>query len=166
MKNNNQSKQQLGLVDSPAFSTDDTTAYLAKDELAALENTFPSGKPINDDNNSNTFNFGVYRPQVQQQLNYEQWEQKVLREQRENFNNKTSLFQSSPTSSGAPNLVDDGVKPTAEQIEKLRKEESINQLSQRLALLQNSEQRLKKELERNLLVQRQLKDNLNEISQS
>ena len=165
MKNNNQSRQQLGLVDSPAFSTDDTENFLHQDELRALENTFPSGKPINDDRNNNNPTFsGVYRPQVQQQqLSYEQWEQKVLREQRENFNNKTSLFQSSPTNAGI-STVDDGVRPSQERIEQLRKEESINQLSQRLALLQNSEARLRKELERNLLVQREIKKNLDETT--
>ena len=166
MKNNNHSRQQLGLVDSPSLSTDNTQEYLLKDEQKPEENTFPSSKPINDDINNNSDVSGVYRHQVQQQqLSYEHWEQKVLREQRENFNNKTSLFQSSPTNAGI-STVDDGVRPSQERIEQLRKEESINQLSQRLALLQNSEVRLKKELERNLLVQREIKKNLNETTKS
>ena len=157
MKNNNQSKQQLGLVDSPAFSTDDTENFLHQDELRALENTFPSGKPLKDKTNITQDPSYIYTNNIT-----ETWEQFEART--EQGRQRGGVGNMKLTSSGIPSLVNDGVKPTAEQIEKLRKEESINQLSQRLALLQNSEQRLKKELERNLLVQREIKKNLDETT--
>ena len=161
MKNNNNNNQQsLGLVDSPAFSKDDTLAYLHRDELAALENTFPSGKPINDDrNNNNSFVPGVHRPQVQQQLNYEQWEQKVLREQRENFNNRTSLYNQSPVNSGAPNLPANN-KTTSEGLAKACKEHQQNELANKLAFVSNNITRLEKQLANFKAVKKTIEKNL------
>ena len=160
MKNNNHSRQQLGLVDSPSLSTDNTQEYLLKDEQKPEENTFPSSKPINDDINNNSDVSGVYRHQVQQQqLSYEHWEQKVLREQRENFNNRTSLYNQSPVNSGAPNLPANN-KTTSEGLAKACKEHQQNELANKLAFVSNNITRLEKQLANFKAVKKTIEKNL------
>ena len=157
--NNKQFENKLGLVDDIALATDNTTDYLLADEKPAEYSKQPSGKPLKDKTNITQDPSYIYTNNIT-----ETWEQFEART--EQGRQRGGVGNMKLTSSGIPSLVNDGVKPTAEQIEQLRKEESINQLSQRLALLQNSEARLRKELERNLLVQREIKKNLNETTKS
>lgn len=174
----NTPENKLGLVDNPVSQSIDNK-YMAQDEVKPVDNTFPTitPEPFYPDVNNSVQEYGEYQlsgvysnaPQslqgaAQDYEPFEQWEQKVLRQQKENLVNRTSIHMQPPTSSGAPFINEQPNKPSQEQIDALKKQQDINDIQQRLALLQQSSARLQKDLDRNHATQRVLIGRLEELN--
>lgn len=170
------------LVDNPTSEPIDNK-YMAQDSVKPVDNSFPTinPEPFQPDVNNPTLEYGSYEPKASafsdagragvvrtqdQDLTFEQWEEKVLRQQKENFVNRTSIHMTPPSSSGAPFINEEkhNKKSSPEQLNKLKREQDISDMTTRLSLLQNNEIRLQKELEKNRQVQVVLRQRLDELN--
>ena len=159
MKNNNQSKQHLGLVDSPSIAKDDTENFLHQDELAAIDAVRPSLQPQPEVYNQQIVDLPYQVSRNNKQESFEQWEARTLKTQKDNLINRTSLYNQSPVNSGAPNLPANN-KTTSEGLAKARKEHQQNELANKLAFVSNNITRLEKQLANFKAVKKTIEKNL------
>ena len=155
------------LVDNPSSNNgmDQAQEYLLQDEKAVIDG-LPATTPVDfyPDVNNPTIPYGEYQPRgvvgtTQDYEPFEQWEQKVLRQQKENLVNRTSIHMTPPQNSGI-NSIPEVPKSSPEKLEKLRKENTVSYLNNELRLLQAEHSKLMSKLTSLQERQRQIRERL------
>lgn len=149
MNNNNN-----WLVDNPSSNNgmDQAQEYLLQDEKAPVEVSQPSisPQPFFPDN-SVVQEYGEYELQginrSNDYENFEQWESRMQEEHRRSVIDG-GIWNRKLTTSGAPFINEEkhSKKSSPERVAELNKQQDINDIQQRLVLLQQSSARLQKDL--------------------
>lgn len=175
MNNNNLTEQfeSLGLVDSPTANLDvkNTAQYLQNETRPPLENSFPTTRPVAYQPDIQTMTVDYSHP-FQQGIrgvnsntpveSFEQAEARLNAENDEIYRNNRSIYSMPPSSSGGPNLKEE-VKPSKEQLETLRLQQTVKSLSERLRALQTEESNTLTRLSRTREALKLIKEDLAEL---
>ena len=151
--------QSLGLVDNPVFSTDDSEKFLHQDELAAIDAVQPSLQPQPKVYNQQIVDLPYQVSRNNEEENFEQWEARTLKTQKDNLTNRTSIYHQAPVSSGIPNIPENK-QTTSEGLAKARKEHEINELANKLAFVSNNIIRHEKQLANLKSIKKTIEKNL------
>ena len=167
MNNPVNNQEKLGLVDN--ISTKHIEEAFLKAELEASAPAIKAPQPAT---RPQPYEPDVYYGQqglegvVRTTQDYETWEQFETRVAKQHADRGLgkSVYNTAPTHSGYRPYVDltEPPKPSQQQIEDLKRQQDVNDIQQRLTLLKQAETKLRKDLERNVSVQRTLRQRLDD----